>query len=1010
MSPNSTDQYWKDPEYAGKAESGNGQVPWTEDAPGEVSRRNFLRAAGFTAAIAAAGCSKAPVDKALPLVTQAEGMAPARSRYYASVCGACEAGCGALVKSRDGRPIKLEGLPDHPLSRGGLCAVGQAALLGLYDSHRFTGPQREGQACDWLEIDRIVLQKLDEIRTAGGAVRLLTSTVTSPTLNGVIARFLARFPDARHLAYDPLSCSAILDAHADTHGIRVLPRYRFDRSDVIVSFDADFLGTWISPVEYAAGYRERRRIEDKPETVSFHVQFESRMSLTGTNADLRYRVAPNESGTVLSVLADLVAARLGAGGAPPPAGGLNTVPAKVLEDLAARLVTVPGKSLIISGSQDIAVQRLCNTLNHILGNYGSTLDIAEPSYQKQGRDSGFVTLLDELTSGKVNALIVAGVNPVYELPEGQILAESLDNVDLVVYCGERPNETSGHAGLICPDHHFLESWGDVEAVCGIAALRQPLIRPLFNTRSLLDSLNVWAETPASAYDAIQGHWQEHIHPRTDGADPFQTFWDRTLHDGWARVKPETAAAPTFRGAGKSLADGSASQDDFTLIAYPKIGLLDGRHAYNPWLQELPDPVSKVTWDNYACLSVAAAKESGVKEGDIIRIEGRGLGDALELPAHIQPGQHDRVVAVALGYGQETTGRFANIGPQWILSHPSVGGNGLVGIRVHGLLVRENGCLRYERTGLRVTRTGETAALASTQTHHTITVPERLAPAGGLRRPIIQETTLDAYRANPHSGSHAQHDEYKPLFPDDHPKHGHHWAMAIDLTACTGCSACVIACQAENNVPVVGKDEVRRRREMHWLRIDRYYSGEGDEIDVVHQPMLCHHCDNAPCENVCPVLATVHTQEGLNAQVYNRCVGTRYCENNCPYKVRRFNWFRYRYDDPVENLALNPDVTVRSRGIMEKCSFCVQRIQDAKYEAKRRQEPLVDGVILTACQQSCPTQAIVFGDLNDPESLIARLVQSPRHFRVLEEIDVRPSVGYLTLVRNRMGEREVEHHG
>jgi len=1009
MSSNGPDKYWMDPANAGPVEPGSDLTPWMEDAPGTVSRRSFLRAAGFTAAVAAAGCSKAPVEKAMPLVTQAEGLVPGRARIYATSCGACEAGCGALVKSRDGRPIKLEGMPEHPLSRGGLCAVGQAALLGLYDSRRFAGPQREGNSVDWPEADQAILQKLDEIRTSGGAVRLLTGTVTSPTLRGAIERFLARFPDARHIAYDALSCSAILDAHAGTHGVRVMPRYRFDRSDVIVSFDADFLGTWVSPVEFAAGYREHRRVEENPEAVSYHVQIESRMSLTGMNADRRYRVSPDEGVAVLGVLADLVSARLGAGGAPPPAG-FSIVPMEVLDDLASRLVASRGKSLIVCGSQDIAMQRLCNSLNEALGNYGATVEIAEPSYQKQGSDSDFVTLLDELKSGTVGALIVAGVNPVYELPEGQAFAAALDNVGLVVFCGERPNETSKHAGFICPDHHFLESWGDVEAVSGIVALRQPLIRPLFNTRSLLESLNAWAGTPTGAYDALQAHWREHIYTRTGGSEPFQAFWDQTLHDGWTMARRESGEVAEFRGVDGSTPAPAPSHEDFTLILYPKVGLFDGRHAYNPWLQELPDPVSKVTWDNYACLSVAAARELGVKEGDVVRIEGEGMAEPLVLPAYIQPSQHDRVVAVALGYGQEMTARFANIGPHWIQSHPTVGKDGLVGKRVNGFLARDAGRVRYERTGVRISKTGETMALASTQTHHTITVPERLAPAGGLRRPIVQETTLDAYRADPHAGSHAQHLEYKPLYPDDHPKRGHHWAMAIDLTACTGCSACVIACQAENNIPVVGKDEVRRRREMHWLRIDRYYSGEGDEVDTIHQPMLCQHCDNAPCENVCPVLATVHTEEGLNTQVYNRCVGTRYCENNCPYKVRRFNWFRYRHDDPVENMVLNPDVTVRSRGIMEKCSFCVQRIQEAKFEAKRLGKPLADGAIQPACQQSCPMQAITFGDLNDPESRAAKLAQSPRHFRVLEEIGVRPSVGYLTLVRNRTGEYEVEHHG
>ncbi|MCL4219638.1 MAG: hypothetical protein KJ052_21875, partial [Candidatus Hydrogenedentes bacterium] len=532
------------------------------------------------------------------------------------------------------------------------------------------------------------------------------------------------------------------------------------------------------------------------------------MSLTGMNADHRYRIAPDDVGAVLAALADMVSAQLGAGTAAARTVQ-HAVSEDVLQALAARLAAARGKSLVLCGSQDVAVQRLCNKLNQALANYGSTLEIAAPSNQKQGSDQGFATLLEELTSGTVDALFIAGMNPVYEISQGQVLADGLKKTELVVYCGERPNETSGHAGLICPDHHFLESWGDVEAVKGIAALRQPLIRPLFNTRSLLESINLWTGTPVNAYDAIQAHWRTHVYPRTSAREPFQVFWDKTLHDGWIPAPPAAGSAPVFLGAGSAYIPPAPAPGNFTLVTYPKVGLLDGRHAYNPWLQELPDPVSKITWDNYACLSVATAKELGVAEGDVVRIEAEGVGESLELPVYVQPGQHDRVVAVALGYGQATTARFAGIGPQWIQGHPTVGADGLVGKRVNGFLGGDANSQRYERPNVRLTKTGETMALAATQTHHTITVPENLAPAGSLRRPIVQETTLEAYRNDPHAGSPVQHHEYKALYPEDHPKDKHHWAMAIDLTTCTGCSACVIACQAENNIPVVGKDEVQR---------------------------------------------------------------------------------------------------------------------------------------------------------------------------------------------------------
>jgi molybdopterin-containing oxidoreductase family iron-sulfur binding subunit len=457
---------------------------------------------------------------------------------------------------------------------------------------------------------------------------------------------------------------------------------------------------------------------------------------------------------------------------------------------------------------------------------------------------------------------------------------------------------------------------------------------------------------------------------------------------------------------------------YSLILYSKVGMPDASHAYNPWLHELPDPISKVTWDNYVCLSPALAAGLGVGDGDVVRLETGAGGDRpgeLELPAFVQPGQHDRVVAVALGYGSLLSERFANIGPPWLQAGPTVGPDGLVGKNAARFLAWIGGSLRFGLDGVRLTKTGRHQPLASTQSYHQVAVPQHLTLPGQERRPIIRETTLAAYRQEPAPatisrtamGGPALPGATEDLWPADHPLTRPHWGMVIDLNACTGCSACVVACQVENNIPVVGKDEVRRQREMHWLRIDRYYTERDGGVDVAHQPMLCQHCGNAPCEVVCPVLATVHSDEGLNQQVYNRCVGTRYCANNCPYKVRRFNWFDYAHDDRLQNLVLNPDVTVRSRGVMEKCTFCVQRIEEAKREAR---QPLRDGALQTACQQSCPAQAIVFGNLNDPTSRVARLAVGPRSYQVLGELNIRPSVSYLSLVRNRPADGGGEKHG
>lgn len=1018
MSSNRSKTYWRSPlEAGGKPDdpgAGKSDVAlWRENTPDRIDRRNFLKATGFTLALGSlAGCNRAPVNKAVPFLQQQEGHVPGVAVYYATVCGACPSACGVIAKNRDGRPIKLEGLPGHPLSQGGLCAIGQASLLGLYDSRRFTTPQNGGKECSWDDVDQAIAAKINEVRTQGGAVRFLSNTVSSPTERAVIQRFLASFKDSKHVVYDPLSASAILDAHQRMFGVRALPRYHFEKAAVIASFDADFLGTWISPVQNSAGYRASRNLETNGGNMSLHVQFESRMSLTGTNADKRYRIAPGELGLALSLLAQRIAA---ASSAPFNAGapGASPVPEAELDELAKRLLEARGRSLVISGSQDVAVQMLCNFVNNLLGNYGATVDLSGPSFQKQGNDGDLAGLVQELQEGKIAALFVYGANPAYDLPGGTALLESLKRVGLVVALSERPDETTAAAHFVCPTGHSLESWSDAEAAGGVVSIRQPAIQPLFDTRPMIESLNAWMGAPQSAYDSVHAHWQAAVHPRSTGGADFRAFWDKAVHDGFAAVTPVPVTVGAINTAAVSGIPAASEGENYTLVLYPKVGLGDGRHAYNSWLQELPDPVTKVTWDNYACLSVAAARELGVEQGDVLRIAAGGSDESstLELPAYIQPGQHDKVVAVAMGYGQVSSARFVDAGPEWILRRPTVGDNGLVGKNAAPLLSLEGGGLRYIRSGVSVSKTGRKTELACTQTHHTITVPAELATADTLRRPIVQETTLAAFLKDPHSGQHHFHVFEGDLYPaEDHPYTGHRWMMAIDLTSCSGCSACVVACQVENNIPVVGRDEVLRRRDMQWMRIDRYYSGEGDEVDVIHQPMLCQHCENASCENVCPVLATVHTDEGLNAQVYNRCVGTRYCANNCAYKVRRFNWFNYLHEDEVENLVLNPDVSVRSRGIMEKCSFCVQRIQEAKIEAKRHGEPLADGAVKPACQQSCPMQAIVFGDANNPDSQIAKLIQSPRQFRVLEEINVRPSVHYLTLVRNRTEEEGSVHHG
>jgi molybdopterin-containing oxidoreductase family iron-sulfur binding subunit len=816
-----------------------------------VDRRGFLKASGFSLAGALMlGCSRGSVDKAIPYLVQPEEIVPGHASWYATTCEACSARCGALIKTRDGRPIKLEGNREHAYSVGGLCAVGQASVLGLYDSQRLPGAQMEGRPATWSEVDRAIDGRISEVLAAGGRVRLLSDTVTSLTEKRLIDRFLGQFVDAKHVVYDPLSGSAILDAHQATHGKRLLPRYDFEQAEVIVSFGADFLGTWISPVEFTAAYHRGRRLDGDTPRLSHHTQFEGRMSLTGSNADLRARLDPADAGLVLSHLVQKIAAL--SGGAAPEFGLLPAAPVEdtLLNEVAARLWQARGRALVVSGSQSQDEQVLVNYLNEMLGAYGATLDLERPSWQLQGDDRALAELIAEIREGSVDLLLIRGVNPVYDLP-GAELAEGLARLPFVVSLAGSSDETAAVAKVICPEPHFLEAWRDAEAVAGVVSVTQPAIQPLNETRTLAESLSAWSGDSQPALDLIQEIWREEVFPRASTSS-FQKFWDQTVHDGSTTLTTDPVEVSLFDVTAARPLESRVEAGTLTLEIYPKIALRDGRHAHNPWLQELPDPITKVVWDNYACLSPQTAQRLGVEENDVVRLEIDGE-PALELPVYVQPGQHDQVVSVALGYGRTGTDRFAGVAPQWLQGKPTIEAGATVGKNVAPLTTLDRQGRRFVRAGLRVTPTGTTQNLASTQTYNYLSVPAALAPTTGQDRPIIQETVLPDYVEDRAAGAPHLHHFDSDLW-GQHEFTGHHWAMAIDLTACTGCSACVISCQAENNVPVVGRDEVERRRDMQWIRIDRYYRGAEEDPDTVHQPMMCHHCDNAPCETVCPVYA------------------------------------------------------------------------------------------------------------------------------------------------------------
>ena len=908
------------------------------DESWSLDRRRFLEAAGFSLSVAAmSGCGRAPVEKALPSPIQPPGTIPGKIQYYASTCQGCSSACGLLVGTRDGRPLKMEGLPEHPLSQGGLCAVGQALPIGLYDSHRLNGPLQEGKKSDWTTVDNEISQSLQDLQEQHQVVRFISPTITSPTLQAAIDRFLSQFEDAKHIVFDTVSNSAILDAHQETHAARVLPHYRFDRAEVIVSFGADFLGTWISPVEFTAGWSSRREPTEQHPQMSYHVQFESRMTLTGSNADQRIAIAPQQQGAILGRLAEKIAKLAGDTSVTSIAPGASADHEELLVELAQRLWQARGKSLVVCDSQEVAVQRVVNYLNHLLGNYGETLDVERPSLQRQSNDRELAELIEEIKSEQVGALFVADVDLLHDLGSDEKLTKAVGKIPLTISFAPRVDEFAGTAKFVCPDHHPLESWSDAEPISGLVSLAQPTIRPLRDTRSIVESLAAWSGEPTTAYTALQAYWQESIFPRRkqDAPDDFQKFWEQSLHDGMAEVTAQTSEVGEFAADSIQPITTPATSEDFTLVLYNKVSMPESRHAHNPWLHELPDPISKVTWGNYVCISPSDAAKAGVENGDIVKVSSGGDGPEIDLPALVQVGQHDGILAVALAYGCPGTDRFANIGPQWFEAEPSVPENEQLGKNAASFLDFREGAQQYIRSGVSLTKTGGHRQLAMTQLYNSLEMPTEVAPPGAEHREVVEHTTLGEFAEDSHAGAAEHHfDSETQLWPEDHPKSGHAWGMAIDLNKCTGCSACVIACQSENNVPVVGYDEVRRQREMHWMRIDRYYTGEENQLQVDHQPMMCQHCDNAPCETVCPALATVHSSEGLNEQVYNRCVGTRYCANNCPYKVRRFNWFKYPHDDKLQNLVLNPEVTVRSRGVMEKCSLCVQRIEAGKVDAKQ----------------------------------------------------------------------------
>ncbi|HEU4389095.1 MAG TPA: 4Fe-4S dicluster domain-containing protein [Blastocatellia bacterium] len=979
-----------------------------------------LALAGFAA------CTRQPEEKIVPYVRQPEEMVPGEPLVFATAMTLGGYATGLLVESHEGRPTKIEGNPLHPASLGKADPYCLASILDLYDPDRPQTVTKAGDISTWTAFVAAMRVALDAQRGSQGAgLRILTETVTSPTLASQIRALLKEFPKAKWHQWDPVNLDYVRAGARLAFGEHVNTVYRFDKADVILSLDADFLCTGPGWLRYAHDFAEKRKVGEGAGKMSRLYVAECTPTNTGAVADHRLAIPASEVGS----LAQAITARVGF----PESSGYDKNDewvAAVSQDLKRHR----GSSLVVAGPhQPPIVHQLAHEMNDVLGNTGKTVlyvDSVEANPIDQA--SSLRALTVEMEAGTVEVLVVIGANPVYSAPVDLQFGERLTNVSLRAHLSQHYDETSELCHWHIPETHYLESWSDARAFDGTATIIQPLVAPLYQSKSPHELLAAMMNQPErSAYDIVRETWKAEWKSgptavpgqRKDDTAPggqaspasrnnavrneaapgpasapatgeFETWWRRSLHDGvvsGSTLPPKQISLlsePTIIRAGSSAGgrpkrpnsdfpDASQKTLDWSLIKpgtielvfRPDPSIFDGRFANNGWLQELPKPLTKLTWDNAALISPATANKLGLSNEDIVELHYDGR--MVEAPIWILPGQTDDCVTVNLGYGRTRAGQV---------------GTG-AGFNAYAL---RTSVWPWAGVGLEIRKTGRRRDLACTQLHHNLE-----------GRDLLRSGTLEEYSKDPTLAPDGSHEAGES--PSLYPKHdypGYAWGMAIDLNACIGCNACVIACQAENNIPVVGKEQVARGREMHWIRVDRYYKGTADNPEAYFQPLPCMHCENAPCEVVCPVAATTHSAEGLNDMVYNRCVGTRYCLNNCPYKVRRFNFLLFQdWETPTLKMMRNPDVSVRSRGVMEKCTYCVQRINRAKIAAEKEDRGVRDGEIVTACEAACPATAIVFGDINDPDSRVSKLKAEHRNYSLLGELNTGPRTTYLGAVRN-----------
>jgi molybdopterin-containing oxidoreductase family iron-sulfur binding subunit len=985
-----------------------------------TTRRDFLKYLGFSTAAASLAACEGPVIKSIPYVVQPDQIIPGVANYYASTIANGYDFASILVKTREGRPIKIEN--NDLANGGGANARVNASVLDLYDSLRVANPKKNGEDSSWVEFDADTIAGLNAAVASGKDIVLLTQTFASPSTSKLISEFKEKYGNVRHVVYDAISESAAADAYQNKYGDRGLANYDFSKAMTIVSIGADFLGDWQGG-GFASGYAKGRI--PKEGKMSRHIQFESNMSLTGANADKRVPLKPSEQKVALAKLYGKITGNT-------VTGNLPEYIEEAVNSAASELLKAGRNAVVVTGIQDVDAQTLVLAINEALSS--KAFDPKTTIKTRQGNNAEVSKLVADMNAGTVGVLIMSGVNPVYSLPNSDEFTAGLAKVDMSVAFSMKEDETSINAQYIAAAPHYLESWGDVEIKKGHYGLTQPAIRPLFDTRQFQEALLIWNGNSKSYHDYIKDHWNTNI---LNGSS-----WNQALHDGVfvgtistqepdkSNIESKTTST-NLNAIANNLASTVSTGMELTL--YPKIGMGDGQQANNPWLQEFPDPLTRTTWDNYLTISEADAKELGLYlepstfftqsshdatgglNGKYANVTVNGV--TIKAPVIIQPGQAKGTVGLSFGYGR-TEGLKTEM---------------QTGVNAFPLYNNFN---PTQEVAIEVTSGKH--EFACVQLHNTLMG----------RGDIIKETTLEIFNTekssvwNPVPVVSLNHVETPVTSPevdlwDEFDRSiGHHFNLSIDLNACTGCGACVIACHAENNVPVVGKEEIRRSRDMHWLRIDRYYSSEesfeGDDTkkdnieglgsslstfgemespsanpQVAFQPIMCQHCNHAPCETVCPVAATSHGRQGQNHMAYNRCVGTRYCANNCPYKVRRFNWFLYNGNDEFDyhmnddlgRMVINPDVTVRSRGVMEKCSMCIQMTQKTILDAKRDGREVKPNEFKTACSSACSNGAIKFGDINEKHNDIVALKDNERAYHLLESVGTKPNVVYQTKVRN-----------